>query len=375
MKKSLSNFTKMSKTILRPTLIDTDPGMDDAVALLMAFKSPKISVVAVTVVAGNGPLTDMAANTMRCMATLPSDQQTIPVFKGIDRALLGKHREIVRSSHYHGADYLQDKPDLHPKRLSNHEVDKLCEEKHAVQAIIDLSKEYAGELELVFLGPLTNLAMAVRLDPGLVGRVKKLTIMGGNIFGVGNANAAGEYNFAIDPEAAHIVLSEFHTLGENLIIFSWEASRRCSVSPEMYKVDEFLSGSGKVFYDFYHHLVSSFRNDEMEKRILEGKESRNKLIYGMGKDNFFGCICDAFAMAVAIEPEIVTNSQLDACVMELDGHMTRGQMVVITSDCFLDANHRALKNALTPITIIHDIDPHKFIDMMKMAFTDEKNDK
>jgi len=341
----------------------------------MAFKSPKISVVGVTVVAGNGPLTDMAANTMRCMATLPSGQQKIPVYKGMDQALLGKRREIARSGHYHGVDYLRGKPDLHPKRLSNHEVDELCEEKHAVQAIIDLSKEYAGELELVFLGPLTNLAMAVRLDPGLVGRVKKLTIMGGNIFGIGNANASGEYNFAIDPEAAHVVLSEFHTLGENLIIFSWETSRRCSITPEMYKVDEFLSGSSKVFYDFYHHLVSSFADEDMKKRILEGKEDRNKLIYGTGKNSHFGCICDAFAMAVAIEPEIVTNSQLDACVMELDGHMTRGQMVVITSDCFLDANHRELKDSLTPINIIHDIDPVKFIDMMKMAFTDEKNDQ
>merc|ERR1712178_265640 len=108
----------------------------------MAFKSPKIDVVGVTVVAGNGPLTDMAANTMRCMATTTSK---IPVFKGMDRALLGSHREIIRAGHYHGLDYLRDKPDLEPRRLTDEQVDSLCEEKHAVQAIIDLSKEHSGE--------------------------------------------------------------------------------------------------------------------------------------------------------------------------------------------------------------------------------------
>ena len=84
---------------------------------------------------------------------------------------------------------------------------------------------------------------------------------------------------------------------------------------------------------FYHREIP----EEMEKLILEGKQDRNHIIYGKGRDNFYGCICDAFAMAVSIEPEIVTDCQSDQCVMELDGHMTRGQMVVIRSKCWLDA--------------------------------------
>ena len=105
----------------------------------MALKSPEIRVVGITVVAGNGVLTNMAANVMRCLSVLPPEQHNIPVHKGLDRPLLGHFRKLDRATSVHGLDGLDDRSDLTPTRLLDSEVNAACSDVHAAQAIIDYS--------------------------------------------------------------------------------------------------------------------------------------------------------------------------------------------------------------------------------------------
>lgn len=178
----------------RRIIIDTDPGQDDAVAILLALASPEeIEVLGITAVAGNVPL-PLTARNARITCEL-AGRPDIRVFAGCDRPL---ERPLVTAEHVHGRTGL-DGPELPEPRMA-------LEEAHAVDFIVEtLRREPAGTVTLCPLGPLTNIATAFRRAPDIVERVAEIVLMGGAYFEVGNITPAAEFNIHVDPQAAEIV--------------------------------------------------------------------------------------------------------------------------------------------------------------------------
>ncbi|MDO5631055.1 MAG: nucleoside hydrolase [Paracoccus sp. (in: a-proteobacteria)] len=174
-------------------IIDTDPGQDDAVALLLALASPELQVLGVTAVAGNVPLPLTALNARKVVEL--SGRGDVPVFAGCDAPM---HRRLVTAEHVHGKTGL-DGIELPEPVLA-------LQDQHAVDFIIEtLRREPAGTVTLVPIGPLTNIATAFRRAPDVVARVQRIVLMGGAYFEVGNITPAAEFNIYVDPEAAAIV--------------------------------------------------------------------------------------------------------------------------------------------------------------------------
>ena len=177
----------------RKIIIDTDPGQDDAVAILTALGSPELEVVGITAVAGNVPLKLTERNSrMICELAGRSD---IRVFAGRDRPL---RRELVTAEHVHGRTGL-DGPDLPEPTMP-------LQEQDAVEFICEtLRREPADAITLCPLGPLTNIAAALEADPAAARRAREIVLMGGAYFEVGNVTPAAEFNIYVDPEAAAAV--------------------------------------------------------------------------------------------------------------------------------------------------------------------------
>ena len=177
-------------------IIDTDPGIDDAQAIMMACVHPNVTVEALTIVAGNVGLDRTVANACTILDIMGSGARVYPgaaqgfVFQGED------------ASYVHGDDGLGGAnypPSSRP-----------IEAEHASLALIRMANEAPGEYTLVALGPLTNLAIALKIDPDLGSKFKRLVIMGGAVHSRGNTpNLTAEFNIFADPEAAHVVFKQW----------------------------------------------------------------------------------------------------------------------------------------------------------------------
>ena len=178
----------------RKIIIDTDPGQDDAVAILLALGSPKeIDILGITAVAGNVPL-ELTQKNARMICEL-AGRPDIPVFAGSKNPLA---KRLVTAEHVHGKTGL-DGPTLPDPTMP-------LQEKHAVDFIIEtLRTQPAGSVTLCPLGPLTNIASAFNQAPDIIEKVQEIVLMGGAYFEVGNITPAAEFNIYVDPEAAEIV--------------------------------------------------------------------------------------------------------------------------------------------------------------------------
>ena len=178
----------------RKIIIDTDPGQDDAVAILLALASPEeIEVLGITAVAGNVPLA-LTAKNARIICEL-AGRPDVPVYAGCDRPL---GRKLVTAEHVHG------KTGLNGPVLPDPVMP--LQDGHAVDFIIDtLRAQPSGAVTLCPLGPLTNIAMAFEKAPDIMDRVAGVVLMGGAYFEVGNITPAAEFNIYVDPQAADIV--------------------------------------------------------------------------------------------------------------------------------------------------------------------------
>jgi len=178
----------------RNIIIDTDPGQDDAVAILLALASPEdVTVLGITAVAGNVAL-DLTARNARMICEV-AQRPNIPVFAGCDRPLA---HSLVTAEHVHGKSGL-DGPDLPDPKMP-------LQDRHGVDFIIEtLRAEPANSVTLCALGPLTNIATALRRARDIAGKIREIVLMGGAYFEVGNITPAAEFNIYVDPEAADIV--------------------------------------------------------------------------------------------------------------------------------------------------------------------------
>ena len=198
-------------------IIDTDPGQDDAVAILLALASPdEIEVLGITAVAGNVPLylTERNARIVCELAGRPD----IAVYAGCDRPL---RRKLVTAEHVHGKTGL-DGPKLPEPKIK-------LQEKHGVDFIIDtILQEPGNSVSLCPLGPLTNIASAILKQPKIVSRIKQIVLMGGAYFEVGNITPTAEFNIFVDPDAAKIVFEA----GIDMVVMPLDVTHKALVTSE-----------------------------------------------------------------------------------------------------------------------------------------------
>jgi purine nucleosidase len=177
----------------QPIIIDTDPGQDDAVAILLALASPELEVLGITAVAGNVPLALTEVNARKICEL--AGKTNVKVYSGAIRPML---RTLVTAEHVHGRTGL-DGPVLPEPKMK-------LEKQHAVDFIVEtLMERPAGTVTLCVLGPMTNIGLALVREPRIASRIKRIVAMGGGFFEGGNVTPTAEFNIYVDPQAARLV--------------------------------------------------------------------------------------------------------------------------------------------------------------------------
>jgi purine nucleosidase len=276
-------------------IIDTDPGVDDAEAILLAAAQPHVQIEALLTVGGNVGIAHTTMNACRILDLIGSDA---PVYRGCDAPLVYPAED---AAYVHGSDGLGDAGFPPSSRT--------LEPLHASLALLELTRSAAGELTLVCLGPLTNLALALKLDPSLPERIKHLVVMGGAVTGRGNTpNIAAEFNFFADPEAAHIICRDW----PRFTLVDWElVTRNALPELEVERLRAINTPRGRFFRAISAKVLDFVASARGEKSLATA---------------------DPLAMAVAIRPDIVQSSEWHAVEVACSGALTRGMSVVDWND-------------------------------------------
>lgn len=272
-------------------LIDTDPGVDDALALLMAYTHPGVRVEALTITAGNVGLEHTLRNALNLVELVGADT---PVFAGCRAPFV---RPAEDAAFVHGNDGFGDVGLPAPQRRP--------ESEHAALAMVRLAREFPGQLTFVMLGPLTNLALALKLDPELPQRVHRLVVMGGAVTGHGNVSRVpSEFNIHFDPEAAAVVFDAW----PQLELIDWEATL----------------AHGIPFADLRTWLAADTPRarfyDAISRKTCEWMQARRNTTHWHA--------ADGLAMAAVLDPAAVEHWETRNVQIELDGALTRGATVV-----------------------------------------------
>lgn len=309
----------------RKFFIDTDTATDDAVALLIALTQPDIDVLGLSIVAGNCPAPSATQNALYTCELLG---KKIPVHVGAARPLM---RELETAQHVHGVDGMGD--------IGLSLTGRTPTSYHGVQAIIDVIMNNPGEIELVTLGPLTNLALAIQLEPRIVTNVKRVVVMGGTAVLPGNITPLAEFNFWVDPEAAHIVVNS----GIYFEMAGWDISVAHAV------IDDDLAAELRTLGplgEFAIDIQKVLRQFCIESSQLAGFD-----------------LPDPIAMAIAIDPSIATKeASLYVDVIPGDGP-ARGQTVVDSLN-----NLKRKPNC----RVIYQADRERFISLLKSSLSQKK---
>ena len=278
------------RRVKRPFLIDTDTASDDAVALIMALRSPQIQVLAITTVAGN---VDVRQASRNALYTAELCDSRVPVFAGAEQPLKRPH---VSASWFHGRDGLGDHGYPPPRRAP--------EKQGAVDAIIETIEAHPG-LVLVTLGPLTNVALAVQKRPGIAAKVSRCVVMGGAPCCEGNVTPAAEYNVWCDPEAARIVVRS----GLPIELVGWHLCRGEAVlNPfDIQKILIFGTPVAKFAIECNSRAQEAFLEQSGEHGIS---------------------LPDPVAMAIALDPAIVVSQSEHFVDVEAESELTRGMTVI-----------------------------------------------
>jgi purine nucleosidase/pyrimidine-specific ribonucleoside hydrolase len=281
----------------RHLLIDSDPGIDDALAILLALRSRDASVEAVTTVAGNVPLDRATINARRILAVAAAD----PMPRLAAGAATPLKRELVTAGHVHGQDGLGNlerfvEPDGRPRYPEPaHDL----EMRSGPEVILDTVDRWGPDLTIVALGPLTNVALALQQDPRRLGRVGRIVVMGGALTVPGNITPAAEFNIYVDPEAAALVLDA----GLDVELIPLDVTRRVVLAQAA--------------------LTERLRrcSDRVARFILDF--TLHGFAFGADREGGGIVLHDPLAMAVALDPSLVTFEPLHVEV-ECEGKLTRG---------------------------------------------------
>jgi inosine-uridine nucleoside N-ribohydrolase len=270
----------------RRIIIDTDPGVDDALAIFLALHSPEVKVEAITPVAGNVPLDFTLPNALRLLEI--AGRSDIPVAAGAARPL---ERQLVTAANVHGNNGLGGVEFPAPTSKPVAET--------APQLIRRIVSQSPGEVSIVAIGPLTNLALALRADGGLAAKIRSIHIMGGSLSG-GNITPAAEFNSYVDPEAAQVV----YRCGARITMIGLDVTRKVVLSDaHVSRLESCSNAAGRAAGRIMRATLQQ----------LHRRDSGGKLL-----------VHDALALGAFIDPSFV---QLQDIHIELEtkGELTAGE--------------------------------------------------
>jgi purine nucleosidase len=260
----------------RKIIIDTDPGQDDAVAILLALASPEeLEVLGVVAVAGNVGLHHNANNARKVVEL--SGKVDVPVYAGCSRPI---RRALVTAEHVHGDTGLNG-PDLPDPSIP-------LQDQHGVDYIIEALMQAApGTITLCTLGPLTNIAMALIKEPRIAERIQEIVMMGGAYFEVGNITPAAEFNIYVDPEAADIVLR----CGAPITVLPLDVTHQVQSTPERLSA---ILGLGNRTGQAVHAMLSFSEEFDLKKYGWAGAPLHDPTViaYLLQPDLFEGRLCN-----------------------------------------------------------------------------------
>jgi purine nucleosidase len=280
----------MLRRVKREFLIDTDVASDDAVALIMALRSPEVRVIGITTVAGNVEVQQASRNALYTAELCGVD---VAVFTGAAKPLKRAH---VGADWFHGGDGLGDHGYPAPRRPS--------EKQGAADAMAELIAAHPG-LVLVTLGPLTNVALALQKEPSIAEQVSRCVVMGGAPCCEGNVTPAAEYNIWCDPEAARVVMHS----GLRVELVGWHLCRG-DAALNRADIEQVLALRTPV------------------ARFAIECNSRAQEAYRVQTGEHGISLPDPVAMAVALDPSIVTSQSEHFLDVETESELSRGMTVV-----------------------------------------------
>ena len=302
----------------RRVLLDVDTGVDDALALMLAIRSPELEVLGITTVSGNVPVARSTANTLLALEMLGAS--TIPVVAGAAAPLA---RALFTAAEVHGSDGLGDVTHRYPAPLRQ-------ATRGAAEFLLQMIHRHPGGLTLIATGPLTNVATAIQRDAGAMRRLQGLTVMGGAIRVPGNVGPTTEFNFAVDPEAAAIVLGA----GLPLTLVPLDVTEQVILSRKM--VDE--AGSAGTLQGFIREMTAAtmaFHRDHE------------------GFDGMF--LHDPLAVGVVVDPSLVRGQPM-AVAIERRGELTAGMAV---------ADLRRRSQAAPTATVCVEVEAARFLHLFR----------
>lgn len=297
-------------------ILDCDPGHDDAAAIMLAAKSPQIELLGITVVAGNQTLEKTLRNALNVVQWLEVD---VPVYGGCGRPIV---REKTIAGDIHGKSGL-DGPVFPP-------LERRAEPEHAVNYIIRRLLNSEGEITMVTTGPMTNLAMAMRMEPRILEKIRRIVLMGG-AYTNGNVTPAAEFNIFADAEAAHICF----TSGRPITMIGLDVTRKVLCYPEIVARMEEV---GNKASDLFVRLMGHFCKTQKEIFGWDGAP-----------------LHDPVTIASLIAPGLVTTKPMNAQI-ELRSEQSYGRT---NCDFF---NYRKLPPTAD---VAIDIDPGRFWDIFE----------
>jgi purine nucleosidase len=301
-----------------PIIIDTDPGQDDALALLLAFASPELEILGITAVAGNVPLALTELNARKICEL--ADRSDIKVFSGADRPML---RKLVTAEHVHGRTGL-DGPDLPEPAMQ-------LQNQHAVDFIIEtLMQHEANTITLCVLGPMTNIGLALQKEPRIAARIKRIVAMGGGFFEGGNVTPAAEFNIYVDPQAARMVFEA----GIPITLIPLDCTHQALTTKA--RVEKFRTMKNKTG-PATAQLLDFFERFDEQKYGTDG-----------------GPLHDPCVIAWLLHPELFTSRDVNVSI-ECESELTMGMTVI---DWWRVSDRKA--NA----TVCRNINADKFFDLL-----------
>lgn len=292
-------------------ILDCDPGIDDAVAIMLAQGNPEVELAAITTVGGNAPLESVTRN---ALAVAGAAGVSAPIAAGCDRPLIAAPEN---AGHIHGEDGIGG------VELAEHNL--RLDDRHAVQLIIDTVMEREpGSVTLVPVGPMTNIAMAARQEPRIVERVREVVFMGG-AYATGNASPVAEFNVFADPEAASVTLGAGWPITMVGLDLTHQAVADTEVIASISAID---TASARVVADMLEAYGTAYRAD--------------------GRGFTGAAVHDPCAVARVIAPALLTCKRAPL-VVELHGTHTRGMTVA-------DLRRPAPDACLTQVATRLDVD-------------------
>ena len=312
----------------RKVIFDCDIGCDDAVALIALLLNEDIYIIGITCVKGNIPVDDVADNALKVVKLCSKD---IPVYKGCNTPIV---RDMLKGRDYNtlmerihmeidGKEIL-----IHEKNFNLPLPERKAESKHACTYLIETLMNAEEKIDICAVGPLTNIGMALRLEPKIIDHIGTIYIMGGGLY-IGNRTPLAEANFYDDPEAAEIVL----TSGAKCLI--------CPIEP----CEEGATYDQEDLKEIKacDNAVSDFLVEE-----LQGYIDRCNILFNTDIDSC--CIYDYVAVAPLIDESVITEKRKDIARVDISGGMADGQLVI---------DRRGMFNSDCKTEVIYHVDPEK----------------